>query len=241
MVIDYRYRGQVAEYLRRNQYIEDKNKPVCLEVGTISTKDGIWKTVLPYQTTPHKVPQEYQEVRIEGKGLFKKKISETKTRTVVEHKKNPEKHGIAMVADVSDYWGTEFNDTHIEAQYMNNGWRSGQLTIDPELLMPVLTKQPGKNMEAVVELLKLDPRLIAQLDPQYYSLEELETIKQAVIDGTESVLEYQSNLGVVFNKQEEQERAEFLEDLSVYSKEFLESYFKYHSNTKNLKTTLGVE
>lgn len=240
MVIDYRYRGHVAEYLHRNRHIEDENKPVCLEIGKVQTENEIWKTVLPYKTKQQKVQETYEVEKVEGRGLFKKKSIETKTRTVIKHKKT-DTHGISLIADVPDNWGKEYTDTYIHSQYQWNGWRSGQLTIDPELLMPVLTKQPGKNMEAVVGLLKLDPRLIAQLDPQYYSLEELETIKQAVVDGTENVLNYQSSRGVVFNKKEEQERAQFLEDLSQYSKEFLESYFKYHSNTKNLKATLGVE
>ena len=116
------------------------------------------------------------------RGLFKKKPTQRTTKTV-------EKIGIGIVGEPT------YSGPYVRVE-TEDGART--MVIDPETMMPKLTKQPT-TIEEMIDLVSVDPRYLGQLDPyKIDSLDDLQALRTAGSKGMRTILKYQSELGVSF-------------------------------------------
>ena len=107
---------------------------------------------------------------------------------------------------------------------------SSRVHIDPDLLMPKLIVQP-KNYEELKMLVLADPRFLKQVVPSKLLLdvknsEQLIDFMRTMEQSVEDILYSQIELGVAWNKSEQEECEVYKETCIEAHKKFIQSLFK---------------
>lgn len=226
MVIDYRS-YDIMKFIGRNTKAENGN-PVYLEKNNSCNE----KAITPYRTK--EVQKERVHTETVRKGLFGKKVEE-KRIPITAYDPIEESKGFAFISGNS----TGYADYACSLSYIRDGWRSKEVTIDPELLMPALITQP-ENLEEAISIVKIDPRFLIQIDPTICkSKEDLKQLCSAAVEGHDNILDYQKKLGIVTNEAEIAERERFTDVCEEYGVSFINAYTRLNAKQDKFKQTFG--
>ena len=112
------------------------------------------------------------------------------------------------------------------------------LRIDENTLAPKLRYQPS-DVQEIIDIVKLDPRLLSQIDPTGLNLQSIENITSAAAQAYANIMMYQSQYGVEMSEEELKEREEYKnvcqETLNMFMKRWRKIQSLYLDTSDNME------